>query len=348
VGALTVRDSVYYKDMKTTFETPPYEFMKYYADDHYLRAFNGPTGIVTSIDRVSEDNTPSTIQDFRSPEPKLVVMIHSSISHAILDGVNLMTSHFEARPETEMVLLIDVYTNFVDPNQDSRRNLYKTDLIDVAVDILKRRGAKISVVQGLTNHNKLLINNFFAVSSPGYSIPQSINMFSSLNFLADEIEAKDPHRKIYVSRLKTPGRSFSKQYTNESEIKDDLRVFNEEALEEVFVGMGFEVVYLEEVTSFLKQMTMMKEAKVLAGVSGAGLASSVFMKPGGLLVELSALILAPDNDRVLRPTWHHHITEIALSVGVTKLSIPAGQVRDGKLLADQIRNSPLHMYLTSL
>jgi hypothetical protein len=83
------------------------------------------------------------------------------------------------------------------------------------------------------------------------------------------ITSLSPTKIIYVSRKNARGRG----------------VLNEAELVNAITALGGEVAYFETM-SFQEQVLLMSECKVLLGNHGAGLANMIFMKPGGLVVEL--------------------------------------------------------------
>jgi hypothetical protein len=327
-----------YNNSKDSINNPLYDFLTFRKEDYIIHAHAGINGLELIVDQSSTDPLDAA-SDLRSETEKLVVVIMPSIAHTILDGIALMAEWFDAYPEAEIIILEDLY---IHNPKDPRSVKYDTDVLDVCIAILQERGAKITRITG-----KILINNFYEVSSPGFSIPKTVHTYRALGSLADGLATSEkPYRKVYISRSKINGRGFSDEhYTNNSMLTDDCRVYNEEHLEQLFVEMGFEIVYFEEMGSFVEQMSIMKESKIVAGVSGAGLTSSVFMRPGTTVVEISTLILAPDSARRLRPSWHHHLSDLAFSVNLNKVSVPVVEYRDGIDVASRIRSTPMFDYL---
>ncbi len=84
-------------------------------------------------------------------------------------------------------------------------------------------------------------------------------------------------RRIYVSRRKARIR----------------RIANETELAPMLERLGFETVDLENM-SFAAQVAMMREAKIIAGPHGAGLANMLFMASGGAVVEIRQLAGPPN------------------------------------------------------
>jgi capsular polysaccharide biosynthesis protein len=69
-------------------------------------------------------------------------------------------------------------------------------------------------------------------------------------------------------------------------VNDKRRIINEEDVIAIFLSFGFAIIEFERLT-FLEQLTLLKETKVLAGVHGAGLTNMIFMPNDGITFELT-------------------------------------------------------------
>lgn len=88
--------------------------------------------------------------------------------------------------------------------------------------------------------------------------------------MRDNVPVENVYERVYVSRAKLPGR---------------LRVYNEEKIQKIFEKNGFHVIY-PETLSLAQQAAIVGNAKVLAGCAGSALHLSVFMRPGGRVIQL--------------------------------------------------------------
>lgn len=108
------------------------------------------------------------------------------------------------------------------------------------------------------------------------------------DFLFEKLEEKKVLKnygtRIFISRKKAARRKI----TNYVEVEDLLD------------SHGFKLVCLEDY-SFLEQVSIMKHAKYVIGVHGAGLANILFMKKEGHVVELSPTITNKKSFRI--PFW---------------------------------------------
>ena len=115
------------------------------------------------------------------------------------------------------------------------------------------------------------INKFYFLQS-GFSGFTTNVLYSKTKKL---VSNKDtiPFRKVFVGR-----KDFLQQ-----------RIDDSKEIEDFFIKQGFEVVYPEDFINFIDQINYFSECKVLAGISGSALSNLVFMKSGGVVIELSSL-----------------------------------------------------------
>jgi capsular polysaccharide biosynthesis protein len=122
----------------------------------------------------------------------------------------------------------------------------------------------------LKSRNVLKADQLYATKLPKvgqYSVPLLQNMATA--FASPTIAT--PYKKIYISRAKAKRRTIA----NETEVIKLLSSY------------GFEIVCFEEL-SWLQQIELMQQTKLLISCHGAGLTNCLFMPKGGTVVELRA------------------------------------------------------------
>jgi capsular polysaccharide biosynthesis protein len=116
--------------------------------------------------------------------------------------------------------------------------------------------------------------------------PIEINLVR--DFLFEKLEenkiVKNYGSHIFISRKKASRR----------------KITNNDEVESLLFNYGFQSVCLEDY-SFLEQVSIMKHAKQVLGLHGAGLANAIFMEKGGALIELSPTITNKKDFRI--PFW---------------------------------------------
>lgn len=82
------------------------------------------------------------------------------------------------------------------------------------------------------------------------------------------------------------GQIYDKVYVSRAKLSDDMRVYGEEKIQNIFAKNGFHIIY-PETLSVSEQVAIIGNANVLAGCAGTALHMSLFMKPGGRVVQLN-------------------------------------------------------------
>jgi capsular polysaccharide biosynthesis protein len=180
---------------------------------------------------------------------------------------------------------------------------------DLLVELLQER--KISYTE-IDNSEVEYINakNFIPIN--GADIENGIA--SLYNYLIDKynIATETPNKKIYLSRKNYPS--------------NDIRIDDEEALENYFIEKGFEVIYPESIPTFKEQFELFNSCSTLAGLSGSGLTSLIFMQENQEVIEIvSRLIVgtnfADDGTITLDYGTHDHYKEFCLLKNHKYLSV---------------------------
>jgi hypothetical protein len=121
-----------------------------------------------------------------------------------------------------------------------------------------------------------------------------------------------PNKKIYISR-----KNFLDQ---------DVRIDNEEAIENYFIEKGFEVVYPEEIATFEEEFKLFNSCSTLAGLSGSGLTSLIFMQEGQEIIEIVSELMdgtevTDEGNIVLKYGIHDHYKEFSIFKNHRYLSV---------------------------
>jgi len=99
----------------------------------------------------------------------------------------------------------------------------------------------------------------------------------------------DPHRRIYISRAKAARR----------------KLLNEDDIWPLLKSMGFEKVFMEEL-SFSKQVELMQQSAVVVAPHGAAITNVLFCQPGTHVVEIADLSFPNPNFYALASAMGHH------------------------------------------
>ena len=119
------------------------------------------------------------------------------------------------------------------------------------------------------------------VPDQGFNLPIcSSNEFGkTFAQIADNIKSdKEIYDKIYVSRTKLDAR----------------KTYGEEKIQKIFERNGYKIIY-PETLPLKKQIALIKNCKYLAGCAGTALHMSLFMKPGGTVIQIKRNKIYDDN-----------------------------------------------------
>jgi hypothetical protein len=102
----------------------------------------------------------------------------------------------------------------------------------------------------------------------GWPHPEDLKTVLAYKPFCDARDPSDPVNKVYISR-KNSRRSPK----------------NEIQIEEYFASIGFQIVELEKL-NLIEEIKLISSVKVLAGIHGAGLANQIWMKEGGMVIDI--------------------------------------------------------------
>ncbi|MFM6944063.1 MAG: glycosyltransferase 61 family protein [Bacteroidota bacterium] len=163
------------------------------------------------------------------------------------------------------------------------------DLVNFFLECLDKDKIKYTLVD-LSEVDGIYINNFSKALYPFHSGARLDLLYDYLTKHLTIVANNDGKRKIFISRARVADLDFGDNTKNFSYPKDS-RMDDHIAIEQVFLEMGFEVVYGEDINTFEEQVALFNSARIVAGVTGSGLTNAMFMKPGGILIELATPLI---------------------------------------------------------
>lgn len=297
--------------------------------------------------------------DSVDPGKTFVLRAEASVGHILNDTIYSIVMYNKVFPDHKIILLVP-FSNpgLYDPYDGARRSFIQNPSIwSFIAKIAKSRNINLEIIHFPGYQTAFVsVSDFYAIDSVPFGSLVHSNRLGLLELreattAATEVSMDPPHKKFYISRSKTRPRESHSFHSSpdrvvqvNSRIKDDKRVFNEEHLEELFSDLGFEVVYVEELDTYEDQVKLFSEAKVIAGVTGAGLSNMTFMKPGTTVIEITTPIWAVGIVNI-----HNVYKNMATFLEQFYVSIPAVTERDGRYVAQSIFDSkPLQEYIRSI
>lgn len=221
-----------------------------------------------------------------SNKKKLVVSMVNSFYHTVLDNMSEIIFAIEGYPDHEVI--IDISETQGDFGNNLNSNFIYHNVFLYFLETLKMKKIKYRLVS-LKDYEIIYINNFRVISYEFDTIQKADVVYE---FFKERLSnpLATPHRKIFLSRSLAIGREYDAptlKYSNDNRIDDHQK------LEELFISMGYEIVRTEELSSFQQQLDLFYETKVLASITGSGLANAAFMQRGQTLIEIVTPLVVP-------------------------------------------------------
>jgi hypothetical protein len=272
---------------------------------YFLRDDDGYINLSDSSQVPSLSVNKNEVLDLTGDEKKVIVQINHYVFGFLFQEIP-ETLLFYSRISNRKT---KIYVNIINPIASSDSSLssffikYLNDL-NIDVEIISDKDFK-----------ELKINNFYVLR--GHIDPFYIKLlYSKVKKYIVDIK-KEPFRKVYVSR------------------KQDFqqRVDSNKNLEDFFIAAGFEVVHAEDFNDFVKQINYFSECKIIAGISGSGLSNSIFMKPGGTMIELSSFFDIHDSGTDVE--IHHFYKVMADAKDHLYFSIPNLSGKSEKIITNK-------------
>lgn len=230
-----------------------------------------------------------------SENRKYVFQLRPEFYHFFLDNLVYVFKIHEAYPDAEFYFGF-TYNGDVPAENEGKKNLqFLEELLQrhkITYTIIDTPSSSVGVVEYPTYKakNAILADDYFNTAQ--ITLKDIARIF---NTYINEIP-EDPdliNKKVYLSR-----RSLI-QFVNplfeiKSEevlpgwdgYKDNLRIYQEELIEDYLRSVGFEIVYPEQLPTVKDQVELLGKAKVFCGVTGSGLVNQLLMPDSGMVIEL--------------------------------------------------------------
>jgi hypothetical protein len=146
---------------------------------------------------------------------------------------------------------------------------------------------KINFVMLNSSEEDIVANNFIPVGYGEVPVTHRYMKDASEAYLATAgIERGLAEKKAYLSRRSIKPRPYDNIKPGLS-TNIDYRMYNEEALEQFFFELGYDIVVPELFASMEDQIKYFSEVSVLVSTTSSGLANMIFMPEGSTVIELA-------------------------------------------------------------
>lgn len=216
-------------------------------------------------------------RDLISEDFKGIIHVPDSYFHYFSDFVGPIVVFLEECIQ-QNVKKVEIISVVVEPAQPIVQNFspFLTHCLSQFTDRIEIVHKKINENQRLSDFEKafIKINKFRVIDQRdiGISIESLYEMAKTFSEHSDEVV---PSKKVFISR-------------RNDNIKDssENRELYEEDVENFFRSIGFEVISGESFESLKDQIKYFDDVSVFAGYTGAGMTSSMFMKPSQTVIEI--------------------------------------------------------------
>jgi capsular polysaccharide biosynthesis protein len=171
---------------------------------------------------------------------------------------------------------------------------------NLLIELLQEYGISYTQVDN-SEFTYLNAKNFIPIN--GADLETGVSLLYNYLLKKYNIATETPNKKIYISR-----RNYSSH---------DIRVDNEEILENYFIEKGFEIVYPEDISTFKEQFELFNSCSTLVALSGSGLTSLIFMQENQKVIEILTEVMvgytmSDDETKIIRYGIHDHYRYMAL------------------------------------
>jgi len=262
-----------------------------YTESVFLtRNTDGPGFVVKPIN--GSDKEDSTVERIVSNKKKLFFDNSEPYGHILTICLDMILKELSLTEEKFVILfaLESGSYHLVVENNNS------------VTDYLAKRFIDLGHEVEYLNSDVAIVNNLV------FNRPQQITSIPSvsrvINFLSHGLDySTPPVKKIYLSRGKTTTYNgntnmpmpsgFAEnllnmdEYRKNNQYKFSNRIDNEKLVEDYFIGLGFTIIYAEDINSFDEQLQLIASCKTVVSITSSSLTTCFVMAPNTSVVELS-------------------------------------------------------------
>jgi hypothetical protein len=268
--------------------------------------------------------------DLTGPKDKIVISLQQSVYHFLIDDLGGIMEAFKQFPDAEYI--IDVSGVHHEMFLTDSYHFYK-----FFAQSLNDYGIDYKIVH-LMDFDVIYMDKFYILDYGYIPVDRGHSIF---NYFLPYVEDKsiEPTKKVFLSRTKMES-DYSDQVVDKSgkTLLPKKRMDDETKLERLFVSLGYEIVYPENFKDFREQINFFYSVKTIASLTSSGLSNSVFMQPGGNVIEITTpLIVAPiASDGAVGSVnieVHHFYKHLAYQKGHFYFSLPNPDLKIQELLS---------------
>jgi hypothetical protein len=180
---------------------------------------------------------------------------------------------------------------------------------NLLVELLQEQGISYTEVKN-SEFDYINAKNFIPIN--GADLESGVPLLYDYFLKKYNMVTETPNKKIYLSRKNYPNR--------------DIRIDDEEILENYFIEKGFQVVYPEDIPTFKEQFELFNSCSTLIALSGSGLTSLIFMQKDQRVIEILTEVMvgytmSDDETQIINYGIHDHYKEMSILKNHTYLAV---------------------------
>ena len=291
-------------------------------------------GYKVPVNNLNINQEDTNTMSFVSDEIKVFLTVYNGMYHFWHDTIGPFLYQLEKTPDALFVF--------------DTVNLYEQDdkFIDFLSKILIDKKINHRFIKTSEDLN-IVANNFYSQTG----IDDESNAGNRVyDFVNESIKNKTvkPFRKVYASRAIHGKRYYEDQMVDGPSFKNDNRIDDEKKLEDLFISLGFEVIIPErDFKTFQDQVNYFYEVETLVHLTGGGGTNSMFMQPGGNIIEIitSMVVQTTDSEEFqgkknIEEALHHFYTALSFNKDHNYVGI-ANPTRSVDVLIEKIKTNKL-------
>lgn len=243
-----------------------------------------------SLDELNLVDVPELLSD----ELKVLIYVHDKFYHFFVDSLPFILKLHKLYPDARFVLYIK-----------RSKQINSEPFLHVMFELLEELKIKYNVFNFKyedKSSDACLMKNFVRTDETVFNVHAALtlqDLVETSNLLKRKYvdETIEPWRKVYIP-FAGGSEDFGDVYVEDGSYPNDIRMHDELKLQTYFRSIGYEIVTPErDFSGIAEQVRFMSEVSLLCSVSSSALTNSLFMQPGGKIVELAAEVVVPSGVR---------------------------------------------------
>jgi hypothetical protein len=239
--------------------------------------FNGQHYVFANFrNNLATSNSHNRLVDIRSNQKKILLSANIGMYNFFYTTIPTILRLSELF--NDAVIYLDVSVTKLESNNRG--------FVDFMRTVLDGEDIDYQIVDPETTDG-LIVNNFVTLFAGDVDVYAShIAKASRLYKKYANVEQVEPYRRVYLSRRNIMPRDMH-HLPDGLSTKVDHRLLDESVLENFFSKAGFEIVCPEDdFDSMASQIKYFNSVKTLASITSSGISNSMFMQPGGTILEI--------------------------------------------------------------